>query len=410
MLVVAWQQQVGATFISVSAVSTMWFLSDSLIAIPLTETTTPQVGHWSFKPMLKEEIVQWLRELETFPETVHEMIVPTSVTLDITHKCNFKCPGCIERASMDKSGHSTLKISTVCNLIRQLATSGVRVLEFYGGETLLHPDIPIIIRLAAKLAFSIRIITNGSQLHRAEIVNSIRESAEYAAIDIRISINSGREETHEKLHGVAGAFQIILKGIQLLTKPPFLPNLTVGLSYLAMEDNASEVALAYEIAARYQADYFTIRPLTGRHGIGIVKMSQTARNSIIKAVQYISGNSTRTGQPELHVDRQFLEFLRTNRQPDTTKNYPVCFYCGNSRLVVTPPDPGAAWCCPYWRGVPHFKIADLGRARYGSPQFEQCRLEAIRRICPQRDCADVICNRHEQNQAVCERLGIQISG
>lgn len=363
--------------------------------------------------MLKEKVIKrWLRELETFPETVHEMIVPTSVTLDITHKCNFKCHGCIERTAMDKSGHSTLKTATVCNLIRQLATSGVRVLEFYGGETLLHPDISIIIRLAAKLAFSIyiRIITNGSQLHRAETVNSIRESAEHAAIDIQISINSGREETHEKLHGVAGAFQNILEGIQLLTNPPILPNLTVGLSYLAMEGNAYEVALAYEIAARHQADYFTIRPMTGQHGIGIVKMSQTARNSIVKAVQQLSGNSTRPCQPELRVDYQFLEFLRTNQQPDTTKYYPVCFYCGNSRLVVTPPDPGVAWSCTYWRGVPHFKIADLSRARYGSQQFEQCRLEAVRRICPPRDCANVICNRHKQNQAVCERLGIQISG
>jgi MoaA/NifB/PqqE/SkfB family radical SAM enzyme len=360
--------------------------------------------------MLKgKEIIEWLRELEMFPEDVHEMIVPTSVTLDITHKCNFKCPGCIERTAMAKSRHSTLKTATVCDLMRQLATSGVRVLEFYGGETLLHPDIPIIIRLAAKLAFSIRIITNGSQLNRAEIVNSICESAEHTAIDIRISINSGCEETHEKLHGVAGAFQNILEGIQMLTKPPILPNLTVGLSYLAMEGNAYEIMLAYDIAARHQADYFSIRAMTGHHGIRIVKMSQKARNSIAKAVQYLSGNSTRPGQPELHVDRQFLEFLRTNHQPDTRKHYPMCFYCGNSRFVITPPDPGVAWACPYWRGAPHFKIADFRRIRYGSQQFEQCRLEATQRIYPPHDCADVICNRHRQNQAVCARLRSQTS-
>ncbi len=69
-----------------------------------------------------------------------------------------------------------------------------------------------------------------------------------------------------------------------------------------------------------------------------------------------------------------------------------------SRIVVTPPDPGVAWSCTYFRADDRFQIANLAEAPLGSACFEELRLRAIRRIDPRVECCNIICNRADANQ------------
>jgi len=41
---------------------------------------------------------------------------------------------------------------------------------------------------------------------------------------------------------------------------------------------------------------------------------------------------------------------------------------------------------------------------FDSDEFERCRIAAIQRIDPSRDCANVICNRNEANKAIWKNL------
>lgn len=353
----------------------------------------------------QKEAKQRLGEVDTLPQAPPDAIAVRSMTIDLTHSCPFGCPGCIEARSMYESGRASLQTDTVCSLIDQHAENRGSNINIYGGEPTTHENFASIVQYAAKRLASIRIITNGSQLIREEISSAIGEAAEHADVEVRVSLNAGREKTHDLLHRVRGAFNHILEGMLLLTQPP--SNVVLGVSYLTEPANANELEIAYGIAIAVRANYFAIRPKTGMHGIGMAPMSRAARNAVLNAVQRLQDQENDAQRPKVLVPEHYLRFLKFNTTPDTVKKYPACWFCANSRVVITPPNPGMAWSCPYWRGDPRFKIADLSQVPYDTQEFEQCRIEAIHRIIPGRDCNRVICNRHEENKAIWSALKAQ---
>jgi MoaA/NifB/PqqE/SkfB family radical SAM enzyme len=247
----------------------------------------------------------------------------------------------------------------------------------------------------------IRLITNGSRLIKPEIAEAIIQAAEQTNLQIRVSLNSGSEETHNRLHGVKGHFKDIIRGLELIGREGKVQS---RISYILCEDNYSELADAYSIAQNCNASVFSIRAMTGPHGIRILPLSDKARLAALVAIKNMQGKSKYPGNPKLDVCKEYIHYLTEGCQPNTFKDYPVCYYCGSSRIIITPPDPGTAWTCTYWRGDPRFKIAELVEAPLGSQKFELRRQEAIRRITPCLDCADVICNRHQANLAIYNQL------
>lgn len=342
-----------------------------------------------------------LAELKDFAATGPEEVPMSSLTLDCTHLCCFRCPNCIESSAMRQSRQSSLRFVTIRNLIKQFAERGGTEILLYGGEPTLHEDFPQIIAFAAEHVNSVHVITNGSQLHKDRIAAAIRCATKCTNVEVRVSVNTGTPETHNRLHGVEGHFSRVVSGMQKLTSEN--SGVSLGFSFLAQQANAYEIVQAYDIATEVKAAYFAIRPLTGAHGIGLVQMDKSANNAILNAMNTLISRSHDTGTPEVRVDAYYPEFLASGLQPDTSKRYARCYYCGNSRIIVTPPDPGIAWACTYWRGEAHFKIADMAQVPFGSEEFEKCRLNVVRRIRPEINCSKVICNRREANMAIYER-------
>lgn len=349
----------------------------------------------------KEQSI-WLAELQELPDGPPETISPTSITLDPTHECNFNCPGCIERTSMQDSRHSSLKLETIYNLVDECPELGIEEIALYGGEPTVHSNFPEILQYISKKIGRVRLITNGSRLIRPEIAKAIIRAAEHTDLQIRVSLNSGSEETHNRLHGVKGVFWDILKGLGLIAKVTSRVKLVI--SFLVSELNINEIEDAYSIANKCNAAFFSVRPMTGRHGIRILPLSCAARLAVLWAIQNLQKISRSSGNTKLDMDRLYLVYLRTGCQPNTVKRYPFCYFCASSRIVISPPDPGVAWACTYWRADPRFKIAELAEAPFGSRKFELLRREAVRRIRPGFDCAAVICNRHNVNDAIYKKL------
>jgi MoaA/NifB/PqqE/SkfB family radical SAM enzyme len=342
-----------------------------------------------------------LAELQNFPDGPPETISFKSITLDITHRCNFNCPGCIERAAMQDSRHSSLMRGTVYNLIDVFSDLGIEEVSLYGGEPTVHPNFPEILQYIAQRIKKVRLITNGSRLSSPEIADAIIKAAEETDLQIRVSLNSGSEETHNRLHGVKGHFKDIIRGLELIGREG---KVQLRISFILCEDNYGELADAYSITQNCNAAVFSIRAMTGPHGIRILPLSDKARSAALVAIKNLQKKSSCPRNPKLDVDREYICYLEKGCQPNTFKDYPDCYYCGNSRIIITPPDPGVAWACPYWRGDPRFKIAELAEAPLGSQKFELRRQEAIRCITPCLDCADVICNRHHANLAIYNQL------
>lgn len=95
------------------------------------------------------------------PRTFH-FSAPLIVWLEITGKCNLRCPHCYSGAGEEKAGQ--LETGEILHLLGDLAQMGVVGLILTGGEPTLHPDIIRIVERADELGFVLSMATNGTLL------------------------------------------------------------------------------------------------------------------------------------------------------------------------------------------------------------------------------------------------------
>ena len=115
-----------------------------------------------------------LVHLETAYEAVRNSLVPLfpvlatpslrMLTLAITANCNFRCVGC--RYGRDYMVGSELPLSKVEEILSDAAAAGVSTVRLYGGEPLLHRDLPAMITKAHALGMTPFVTTNGFLLDR----------------------------------------------------------------------------------------------------------------------------------------------------------------------------------------------------------------------------------------------------
>ncbi len=90
---------------------------------------------------------------------------PCLAVIDITNRCNFRCPVCFAEAKGEGS-HYQLDLTTVRKMLQALLDRPVpcRSVQFSGGEPTLHPEFPTILRMAREMGFThIQVATNGSK-------------------------------------------------------------------------------------------------------------------------------------------------------------------------------------------------------------------------------------------------------
>ena len=81
------------------------------------------------------------------------------MTVAITARCNLRCLGC--RYERDFMPGEQLPLAMVRNLLDDGSSLGVSTVRFYGGEPLLHPDLPEMVRYANQVGIRPYVTTNG---------------------------------------------------------------------------------------------------------------------------------------------------------------------------------------------------------------------------------------------------------
>jgi len=84
---------------------------------------------------------------------------PRVLTVAITAACNYACTGC--RYGRDFMPGQHLKLDTVRTLLDDAAAAGMTTVRLYGGEPLVHPDLPEMIRHARTAGILPYVTTNG---------------------------------------------------------------------------------------------------------------------------------------------------------------------------------------------------------------------------------------------------------
>ncbi len=122
----------------------------------------------------------------------------------LTYRCNAECGFC----DIWQKPSPFVKLSDVETNLRDLKRLGVKLIDFTGGEPLLHRDLPDILALAKRMGFVTSVTTN-------TLLYPKYAKALAGKIDLlHFSLDSAYKEKHDQSRGVR-CFDKVLESIEI---------------------------------------------------------------------------------------------------------------------------------------------------------------------------------------------------
>ena len=146
---------------------------------------------------------------------------PFYITVDVTRRCNLRCPGCRYHSSavdMPSPGNKAIldtSLDMVEELCDELRTMGTESMILIGeGEPFLHPRLFDLISAAKRIGLRVTLLTNGTMLDEARVKSLI-----HSHLDI-LKVSCWASSSDEYRRNYPGAnpdnFQKIVAGLQQL--------------------------------------------------------------------------------------------------------------------------------------------------------------------------------------------------
>ncbi|MBW2655909.1 MAG: 12,18-didecarboxysiroheme deacetylase [Deltaproteobacteria bacterium] len=159
------------------------------------------------------------------------------VVWNMTRRCNLKCVHCYAR-SEDISYDNELSHEQCITMIDDLASFGVPVLLFSGGEPTVHPRLVEYAKYAVSKGMRAVISTNGTLItkEKAKIFKKIGLS--YVGISL-----DGLEETHDKFRGVKGSYKKAMAAIKNCQEA----GIKVGLRFTINKRNVQDIPGIFDL-------------------------------------------------------------------------------------------------------------------------------------------------------------------
>ena len=173
-------------------------------------------------------------------------VKPVVATLDVTRKCNLRCPHCsVGRELPDLGLERALKIAYT------FRETGVRVVKLTGGEPLLNPGLGEIID-AFKRWFVVVVNTNGTLLSKADVL------LEHRPCWVQVSVD-GPREVHDRIRG-RGAFDKTIRFLTRLTNSGLPVTASITVSKLNLKYVGDTVDFLAGLVSRVKV--LSVRPPT----------------------------------------------------------------------------------------------------------------------------------------------------
>ncbi len=125
----------------------------------------------------------------------------------ITYNCQLKCPHCCV-GSYENEPNRELSTDEIKDVLDQSAKAFV--VNFFGGEPTMRPDIMELIKYASERAVYVFCDTNGLKITR----DYAKQLKEHGLEMLYVSIDSPIPEKHDELRGVKGTFEKAVQGIK----------------------------------------------------------------------------------------------------------------------------------------------------------------------------------------------------
>lgn len=149
---------------------------------------------------------------------------PLLVNIDLTRRCNLRCPGCIYHSYLKSPGGRPAARETydielpflrrICGEFKAMGTTNVTIQG--SGEPLLHPDFSEMLSTVKGHGFETTLITNGTLLDE----DYIRAAIETRLDTLKVSLWASSAEEYEKNYPGAdpGNFNKVTNALRLLSR------------------------------------------------------------------------------------------------------------------------------------------------------------------------------------------------
>lgn len=193
-------------------------------------------------------VAQWQERGDCFP---------IYVEIGLTNRCNHRCVFCaldwLQRGGVDVDSEVLVRS------LADMAAHGVKSIMFAGeGESLLHRDAPLFIRVAKAHGIKVSVTTNGVPL----TPDKAEACLPYLSW-IRFSVNAGTAERYAEIHQTkAGDFERVLANIRFAAEYKRKHNLQVdiGVQSLLLPEALDGVLRLAELVKDAGADNFQVKP------------------------------------------------------------------------------------------------------------------------------------------------------
>lgn len=277
----------------------------------------------------------------------------------LTYRCNASCHFC----DIWEKPSPYVNLENIQENLLQLKKIGVKVIDFTGGEPLLHRQLPEFLSLAKSLGFITTVTTN------CLLYPKMAEKLKGKIDMLHFSLDSYDREEHDQARGV-GCFDFVMQSIEKAKCIGEKPDII----FTAMNDNIKQLDAIYTNICEPDNLVLIINPVFGYNNIEDGGALSTDNLTMLSAFGKRKG---------VYLNEAFIQLRKDggNHVQD-----PVCRAASTS-LVISPFNELILPC--YHLGKKHFKIEGKLEELYQSEQVQ--RLVALEGRLPECEGCSINC-------------------
>lgn len=226
----------------------------------------------------------------------------------VTYRCNAKCSFC----DIWEKPSPYVTLEQVEANLRDLKKLGVSVIDFTGGEPLLHRQLPDFVRMARKMGFITTVTTNG--LLYPKNAEKLRGQVDM----LHFSLDSIDRETHDRGRGVA-CYDFVMESIRVAKHLGERPDIL----FTVFRHNLGELEQVYKEVTQPNGLVLIVNPAFEYNGV------ETGEQLSEEELDFLSAFGKRKG---VYLNEAFIE-LRRDGGNHVAK--PVC-RAASTTLVISP--------------------------------------------------------------------------
>ncbi|TRX58808.1 radical SAM protein [Fulvivirga sp. M361] len=259
----------------------------------------------------------------------------------VTYRCNAKCAFCDiwERPS------PYVELKSAEANFAQLKKLGVKVIDFTGGEPLLHREIDKLLEMAKSYGFITTLTTNGL------LYPKWAEKLAGKIDMLHFSLDSATREEHDASRGVA-CFDILMNSIALARALGERPDIL----FTAMENNIDQIETVYTTLCRPNGLVLILNPIFDYNQV------ESGPSLSNETLDKLSSWGKRKG---VYLNDGFIQLRRDG---GNNTHDPVC-KAASSTVVISPENQLVLPC--YHLGLKAFNIDNNLYELYQSEEVQQ---------------------------------------